>query len=890
MKKRLQKVICSLITGAVCFGVGAAIMDLNTATASADTVNFSMQAGASIRLTAGSTGIRFVARMEDEMYDTLIDASGETPVYKAGMSLGMVIVPTDYIENAPAGTSDWLSYIGDKKKLTLEIPAEKVYEKDGAWCFNGVMTNIQFNSMDMDFIGIAYSYDGTAYDYADFNIEDNSRSVALVASRALADTEANYGETTQGMLRDFVTQSLYREAGVYAYNKDGENLYYASYEDYKADTERVNGETDIDVVADALGYELEYIKVAEEKNIALADGETTIDFVSAVDGADYSNLIEWSSSNTNVATVVNGTVNVFGVGETVVTAKLFGEEYKTTVGVATKLIASATDFAAIANNANGYYIMTKDIDFNGATLNSLFAETAGAENHAPTASVGFLGTFDGRGHTLKNMELASSLFGTIGRTGVVKNTSFSTNKLTGASVIAKFHYGVIDNVQVTVAATGADNTSTYPAYGLVVEQVQGYSGAQYQYGVVSNVYLNASKLFYAAWGERALVTRWDTGYYANFSNIVVVASQFHETYLPIVKAKNASSKYENNVAYTSTSGLADFDFSTFNDYWVFDENNVPTMKAKVVEPVGPQKPVVTLKNQQVVLASGENLVIDFAEEATAVCVGGTEILSFTSNGTTLTIPFAELSQITPNDYELTVETAEKTYTAKIAIITKVLMTADFVTSSNNMTGYYVLGENITLGAFSGLTSGTFSGIFDGRGYTISGATFQAGTGLLGKTASNTTVRNLAVVNCGYIGGTSAGLVSEFTGATKIENVFVSLNKPAGWANSNGVLSFKTSGAMELNNVITYLADKWGANTGSLVQWVVNTEDSIVGTNSFSGSNTGVLQVHTLSGSCTGVGHFETLAAMQAAYAAKTIDVSWAQGFAFYNTLVAFLTA
>jgi hypothetical protein len=188
------------------------------------------------------------------------------------------------------------------------------------------------------------------------------------------------------------------------------------------------------------------------------------------------------------------------------------------------------------------------------------------------------------------------------------------------------------------------------------------------------------------------------------------------------------------------------------------------------------------------------------------------------------------------------------------------------------------------------SNSAFSGIFDGRGYTISGATFQAGTGLLGKTASNTTVRNLAVVNCGYIGGTSAGLVSEFTGATKIENVFVSLNKPAGWANSNGVLSFKTSGAMELNNVITYLADKWGANTGSLVQWVVNTEDSIVGTNSFSGSNTGVLQVHTLSGSCTGVGHFETLAAMQAAYAAKTIDVSWAQGFAFYNTLVAFLTA
>lgn len=213
-------------------------------------------------------------------------------------------------------------------------------------------------------------------------------------------------------------------------------------------------------------------------------------------------------------------------------------------------------------------------------------------------------------------------------------------------------------------------------------------------------------------------------------------------------------------------------------------------------------------------------------------------------------------------------------------------------TTQNVTAYYVLGANITLtGAFTGITKGTFSGTFDGMGYAIGGTTFQAGCGLLGATANNVTVRNLAITNSSLIGGTSAALASVFTGATKIENVFITLNKPSDWANSNGVLAFKldNGATLELKNVITYLTDKWGDNTATTVQWNLGT---ITGVNSYSGSNTGVPQVHTpgTGCTCTGVTNYTTLAAMKAAYGNKEIDISWASGFAYYSSLQAFLTA
>lgn len=889
MRKNVRRIIGASLVGALCVGLGTATTLANTVQVDASTTDFGMKTGAAVRLASDSAGLRFIAEMDESKYNAVIDsATGE---YKADMSLGMVIVPTAYVANAPSGTTDWLAYIGDKMKVVLDIPADKVYEKDGNWCFNGVLTNIEFNSLNIDFIGIAYSYDGTAYDYADFTIEDNSRNVALVASKALNDTNVTYGATSTALLQDFITDSLYREAGVFAYESGETTLYYDSYATYQADTERTNGNADIQAVANSLGYALEYIDVQDSAEFSLADGETTLTVESAVTGADYSNIIQWNSSNENVATVENGKVTAVSEGNTMITATLFGKSYNTNVDVITAYVSNASEFATIANKANGHYVLTSDIDFNGATVSSLFAETKGVDNHGPTgASVGFLGTFDGRGHTLSNMTLSTSLFGSIGRTGVVKNVGFEVDKMTGAAVIAKYHYGMIDNVQLTVCATGADNTSTYAPYGLVVEEVQGYSGAQYQYGVISNVYVNASNLFYATWGERALVCRFDTGYYAKLSNIVVVASQFNETYLPIVKTKNANSQYENNVAYTSTAGLTAYDFSKtgFNDYWYIDENNVPTMKSK--------KTTVITKNYDVVLAEQTDFVMDFAEDVKSVTIGNTTISSYAVSGGKLTIPYATLSTITPNDYRMFIETESRYYVADIAIVSKVIkLASDLTTIGENVNGYYVLGGNITLtGTFDGITSGTFSGIFDGRGYTISGG--KVSYGLLGKNTLNATVRNLAIVNVGlapYPGGTNCNgalLAHTMDGTTTIENVFLQMNNPDAWALSAGVWAYCVKGTFNAKNVVSYVASD-RTNMSSLVSFVSNGTLNL--TNVYCGSQVNMKLIVTNAPTTLNATQYTSLNDMQTAYANKKIDISWAKTFgtnlAIYNALVAFLT-
>lgn len=886
MKKNVKRIVGASLVGAICFGLGTAVTLANNVKVEAATTDFQMKTGAAVRLASDSAGLRFIAEMDESKYNAVIDsATGE---YKTGMSLGMVIVPTAYVENAPSGTTEWLDYIGDKKKVVLDIPAEKVYEKDGSWCFNGVLTNIAFNSLNIDFIGIAYSHDGTAYDYADFTVADNSRNVAEVASSALNDTSVTYSATDETLLQDFITDTLYREAGVFAYEDGDTTLYYDSYAAYQADTERTNGSADIQTAASSLGYTLAYIDVQDSAEFLLADGETTLTVESAVTGADYSNIIQWSSSNENVATVKNGKVTAVSSGETTITATLFGKEYKTEVDVITAYVSNASEFANIANNPNGYYVLTKDIDFEGATLTSLFAETPekgvdGNGNCSPAdASVGFLGTFDGRGHTLSNMTLSSSLFGTVGRRGVVKNVFVDVNSLQTPATFAKYHHGVIDNVGVNITDNKTHNIGI--VHGVIAMYIEGWSGSRGNYGLISNVYVKAENLW-SQYRNSSLIAYASSGYFPAIKNCVAVCAQTSDNEFPIIKDIVQGGTFENNAAYTSTAGLTAYDFSEtgFNEYWHIDENNVPTMRFETV----------IEESYDVELAAQTDFVIDFAEDVKSITIGDTAISSYTVSGGKLTIPYATLSTITPNDYRMFIETESKSYETNIAIITKIIKKADdliALQTTEDVTAYYVLGDNVTLtGTFAGITTGTFSGIFDGRGFSISGCKFTVG--LLGTTVKDSTVRNLALVDCIAQGahlGTGGGLAKTFSGNNTLENIFIQLKKNNDAYFTSAPIAYSVNGTLIAKNVITYLADKWG-NASAFAYFTETLETVINGTNCYAGSGVGLLNVATNNGTCTGVTNYTTLTAMQEAYAANGIDISWATTFEFYQSLVDFLT-
>ena len=210
-------------------------------------------------------------------------------------------------------------------------------------------------------------------------------------------------------------------------------------------------------------------------------------------------------------------------------------------------------------------------------------------------------------------------------------------------------------------------------------------------------------------------------------------------------------------------------------------------------------------------------------------------------------------------------------------------------TTEDVTAYYVLGDNITLtGTFTGITTGTFTGTFDGMGYAISGLNVSA-TGLLGVNAKNVVVKNVAFPNALYSGNTAGVIARSMSGNNSVENVFISFACTGAWSRNVGSLCFELDGTLSLKNAVIYHANAYNYPTypefGTIVEWnkgTINTEKVYVA------SDKGLKMV-AVGTECSAT-NYTTLAAMKTAYANKEIDISWASGFAYYSSLQAFLTA
>lgn len=155
--------------------------------------------------------------------------------------------------------------------------------------------------------------------------------------------------------------------------------------------------------------------------------------------------------------VDSGKITVTESGEITVSVSYFGESRSQTVS-AYYAVTNAADLSAINSNLSAWYMLTTDIDFEGGYVETIAHYSDG---HSSSTS-GFLGVFDGNGHSIMNFTAVykgniaanSSLFGWIGGTGIVRNLNVFNasikNRITGG--IANTNHGLIDNcfVEVTV--------------------------------------------------------------------------------------------------------------------------------------------------------------------------------------------------------------------------------------------------------------------------------------------------------------------------------------------------------------------------------------------------------------------------------------------------------
>ena len=146
--------------------------------------------GAQVRLTEGSTGIRFTTEFPKaavEYFNSVADAGTVT--------YGTLIVPVDYLESVSALTLDALSKAG----LTpLNIPAKDglIQNADGSLTVRAAITNIKPQNLDRAFTAIGYACyekDGTVvYFYTEHNAIDHTRSIRQLAQLALEDVSSSY--------------------------------------------------------------------------------------------------------------------------------------------------------------------------------------------------------------------------------------------------------------------------------------------------------------------------------------------------------------------------------------------------------------------------------------------------------------------------------------------------------------------------------------------------------------------------------------------------------------------------------------------------------------------------------------------------------------------------
>lgn len=163
-------------------------------------VGLESEFGVSIRLTTGSSGLRYTSMIDRTLYDTLTARSD------LQIKLGTIIAPTTYVEGAGGFTFEKLQAYKKKMGHTapyLDVPfvlgtnswLDSQYsnaEEKNLHYFSGAITNILPQNYNRSFSGVGYlsitTADGYSFTfYGDYTDAARARTVSYVATRALAD-------------------------------------------------------------------------------------------------------------------------------------------------------------------------------------------------------------------------------------------------------------------------------------------------------------------------------------------------------------------------------------------------------------------------------------------------------------------------------------------------------------------------------------------------------------------------------------------------------------------------------------------------------------------------------------------------------------------------------
>ena len=195
--------------------------------------------------------------------------------------------------------------------------------------------------------------------------------------------------------------------------------------------------------------------------------------------------IEWTVSDSAIASLSNGVLTTTAKSGSFTVKGVVGDvEQEMTFGTYIP-VASATDFANIANDLTANYVLTKSIDFATSGKPTRVSPIAPYANTGASKDTGyypqeneFEGIFDGNGYALMNYtpyagnNTQNALFGALGEKGIIRNVSLiNASMYLGGSSLVYWCEGRVENIYLEMNIGGPTTalTKNNPLAGVITK-------------------------------------------------------------------------------------------------------------------------------------------------------------------------------------------------------------------------------------------------------------------------------------------------------------------------------------------------------------------------------------------------------------------------------------